>query len=209
MKVEFTTLTRSASDTMRSAWSQVRRAVAAGDADPNRFRSGARHPRIRRPPRPVSVVDGRDARPGRAARPITDIRAAGRAACHPKGRSVAEDARSALTRRPSRSYARRRPPDKPAGRPGGGSEPRSTTPQASTASGCRRPTPVRGRQPEAVAGGLVSCVRSCFAVAGACDTAARAPFACRYGPIRYRVTLGLLRTDLQFGTLAVTPEAPG
>ena len=48
---------------------------------------------------------------------------------------------------------------------------------------------------------LVSCVRSCFAVAGACDTAARAPFACRYGPIRYRVTLGLLRTDLQFGTL--------
>ena len=49
---------------------------------------------------------------------------------------------------------------------------------------------------------LVSCVRSCFAVAGACDTAARAPFACRYGPIRYRVTLGLLRTDLQFGTLA-------
>ena len=44
-------------------------------------------------------------RPGRAARPITAIRAAGRAVCHPKGRSVAEDARSALTRRPSRSYA--------------------------------------------------------------------------------------------------------
>ena len=54
---------------------------------------------------------------------------------------------------------------------------------------------------------LVSCVRSCFAVAGACDTAARAPFACRYGPIRYRVTLGLLRTDLQFGTLAKRPES--
>ena len=45
------------------------------------------------------------ARPGRAARPITAIRAAGRAVCHPKGRSGAEDARSALTRRPSRSYA--------------------------------------------------------------------------------------------------------
>ena len=45
------------------------------------------------------------ARPGRAARPITAIRAAGRAACHPEGRSIAEDARSALTRRPSRSYA--------------------------------------------------------------------------------------------------------
>ena len=44
-------------------------------------------------------------RPGRAARPITAIRAAGRAVCHPKGRSGAEDARSALTRRPSRSYA--------------------------------------------------------------------------------------------------------
>ena len=38
--------------------------------------------------------------------------------------------------------------------PGGGSEPRSTTPQASTAPGCRRPAPLRGRQPEAVAGGL-------------------------------------------------------
>ena len=50
---------------------------------------------------------------------------------------------------------------------------------------------------------LVSCIRSCFAVAGACDTAARAPFACRYGPIRHGVTLGLLRTDLRFGTLAV------
>ena len=45
------------------------------------------------------------ARPGRAARPITAIRAAGRAVCHPKGRSVAEDVRSTLTRRPSRSYA--------------------------------------------------------------------------------------------------------
>ena len=54
---------------------------------------------------------------------------------------------------------------------------------------------------------LVSCVRSCFAVAGACDTAARAPFACRYGPIRYRVTLGLLRTDLQFGTLVAHSQA--
>ena len=52
----------------------------------------------------------------------------------------------------------------------------------------------------------MSCVRSCFAVAGACDTAARAPFACRYGPIRYRVTLGLLRTDLQFGTLGYVPR---
>ncbi len=50
---------------------------------------------------------------------------------------------------------------------------------------------------------LVSCVRSCFAVAGACDTAARAPFACRYRPIRHRVTLGLLRTDLRFGTVVV------
>ena len=32
--------TRSASDTMRSAWSQARRAVAAGDADPNRQVAG-------------------------------------------------------------------------------------------------------------------------------------------------------------------------
>ena len=29
----------------------------------------------------------------------------------------------------------------------------------------------------------MSCIRSCFAAAGACDTAARAPFPCRYGPI--------------------------
>ena len=50
---------------------------------------------------------------------------------------------------------------------------------------------------------LVSCIRSYFAVAGACDTAARAPFPCRYGPIRHGVTLGLLRTDLRFGTLVV------
>ena len=50
---------------------------------------------------------------------------------------------------------RYRPPDKLAVRPGGGSEPGSTTPQASTASGCRRPVPLRGRQGEAVAGGLV------------------------------------------------------
>ena len=44
--------TRSASDTMRSARSQARRAVAAGDADPNRFRSGAPspNPAVRRVP---------------------------------------------------------------------------------------------------------------------------------------------------------------
>ena len=53
------------------------------------------------PPRLVIIVDGRDARPGRAARPITAIRAAGWTACHPQGRSAAKDARSALTRRPS------------------------------------------------------------------------------------------------------------
>ena len=29
----------------------------------------------------------------------------------------------------------------------------------------------------------MSCIRSCFAAAGACDTAARAPFPCRYGQI--------------------------
>ena len=44
-------------------------------------------------------------RPGRAARPISAASAEGRTVCHPKGRSAAKDARSALTRRPARSYS--------------------------------------------------------------------------------------------------------
>ena len=71
-------------------WPRIRRSAASRAASP-RPREGRG-----RPGRP---------RPGRAARPITAIRAAGRAACHPQGRSGAEDVRSTLTRWPSRSYA--------------------------------------------------------------------------------------------------------
>ena len=60
-----------------------------------------RLPAVHRVPR-VSWTAGTP-RPGRAARPITAIRAAGRTGCHPEGRSGAEDVRSTLTRRPARS----------------------------------------------------------------------------------------------------------
>ena len=60
---------------------------------------------------------------------------------------------------------------------------------------------------------LMSSVLSCFAVVGACDTAARAPLTCQYEPIRHAITPGLLRTDLRFGThpppLRHTPTASG
>ena len=113
---------------------------------------GRHRPRRRLRPRGMgwSVAGGQSAvpvrrrgrpgrpRPGRAARPITAIRAAGRAACHLKGRSIAEDARSALTRRPSRSYAV--PTSRPLPCvPEVWSEPGSTTPQAS--NGLRMPAP--------------------------------------------------------------------
>ena len=73
--------------------SQAHRLVAAVDADSNGFRSGAPSG-IRRSAtsRGASWTAGTP-RPGRAARPITAIRAAGRTACHPQGRSAAKDAR--------------------------------------------------------------------------------------------------------------------
>ena len=83
-------------------------------------------------------------RPGRAARPITAIRAAGRAACHPEGRSVAEDARSALTRRPSRSYAPWTS-RQAAACSGGGSEMRDADPAGT--DGLRMPVPGAGSWP--------------------------------------------------------------
>ena len=84
----------------------------------------------RRVPGTLWTVGTRASRPGRKAHN-----------CHPS--------------RPSRSYAP--PTSRQASQPcvsGGGSEPGSTTPQASTAPGCRRPAPRRGRQGEAAVGGL-------------------------------------------------------
>ena len=97
-----------------------RRRPLTRDPDPGR----RWRPRLRRPgpggrrrqPAPVLravgrrafrvVVDGRDA-PSRPGRKAHNCCLSGGTVCHPKGRSAAKDARSALTRRPALRYLRR------------------------------------------------------------------------------------------------------